>query len=95
MSFILNSEFVPFYDKKGNYVEVIAVLPTKIILLYSVDKTEEQLVSDSSLYNVGDKLYIDKDGKITIESNSKLEKTYSSSNKQSPSSRPIDPFSRY
>lgn len=93
MNIQINSLLTPFRDKEGPYVEVLAVLSTKLVLLYAVEQTDNVDVSVHD-YKVGDKIYFNEDGQIKRTVKFTVETTSTNANKQSPSRTPIDPNSR-
>lgn len=98
MSLILNQKLTPFCDKKGKYVEILAILPKSLVLLYSEEKVDTVDISSSVLptYNVGDKVYFDTNGNYVEIIHKEIIKPVSlDNNKQSPIKLPLDPHSRY
>ena len=94
MKIVLNQNCTPFCDKKGKYVEVVAVLPTKVVFLYSNDNVIPEILSNTDL-QVGDKVYFNEDGSFESVVKKEVEKVASSSNRQSPSRLPRDQNSRF
>lgn len=94
MNVVLNTNCTPFCDKKGKYVEVIAVLPSKVVFLYSNDNIIPENLSDTAL-QVGDRIYFKEDGSFASVVKKEVEKTVTTSNKQSPSRLPKDHNARF
>lgn len=94
MKIVLNTNCTPFIDKEGKYVEVISVLPTKVVLLYSNDTVIPETISNTGL-ELGDKIYFKEDGTFNTVVKKQLQSTVTSSNKQSPYHLPKDSYSRF
>ncbi len=94
MNIQINNTLTPFRDKEGQYVEVLSILPSKVVLLYALEKLDEA-VFDAKDLKVGDKLYFSEDGSFKKVVGFIVQPSSSGSNKQSPSRKPIDPSSRY
>lgn len=94
MNIQLNKNCTPFCDTEGQYVEVICILPTKVVTLYSKDQIISVDLKNTDL-KVGDKIYFNDDGTFKNIVTKQLESTVTSSNKQSPSRLPKDPNARF
>lgn len=94
MKIELNKNCTPFCDKEGQYVEVICILPTKVVTLYSKDQIISVDLENTNL-KVGDKIYFNDDGTFKSVVTKQVESTVSTSNKQSPSRLPTDPNARF
>lgn len=93
---VLEPTYLPFIDKDGKHVEVLAVLPSRLVVLYSnqdtqtIDITEQETAS----IKIGDKLYYDLDGKYVRTVSPVLETAATSSNKHSPANFLADSYLR-
>lgn len=94
MNLTLNPNLTPFRDKEGQYIEVLALLPNKVVFLYALEQTDnvDVLIHE---YKVGDKLYFSEDGQLNRSVKLAVEQTSTTANKQSPSRQPIDHNARY
>lgn len=89
----LNPNLIPFRNKEGQYVEVIAILPSKLIVLYACDQTESLEISSDQV-KIGDLILFHSD--LTYHKTIRPTLLVSSSlqNKQSPSVLMKDPNAR-